>query len=94
LPLKELGVFRFFCTQAFGLLIEQGVMLIFKKLHRSEEGKRRPSVLVRLLGFVWVAAFMTWSGPAWLYPQAAKVQSQVGTSFLPFSIVEQLLKVA
>jgi hypothetical protein len=89
--LNQIGVFRFFCTQALGVVMEQGVVTGLRKLqgtHRtSNEDENSPSWYVRVAGYAWVMAFMTWTGPSWIYPQAARVQGQGATAFLPFSVI-------
>jgi hypothetical protein len=90
---KQLNALHFFLTQALGVVLEEIVQLAFAKLtgKRSEaemEQDGPPSPLTRLLGYLWVAAFLTWSGPAWLYPQAssAPLPGQ-NNSFLPYSFI-------
>ncbi|KAF2865631.1 membrane bound O-acyl transferase family-domain-containing protein [Massariosphaeria phaeospora] len=95
MPAHELGVFRFFCTQAFGVLFEQSVISVFRSVRgvaEKEKEREKPPVWMRAVGFVWVAGFMAWSGPAWLYPQAARAPRQGATSFLPFSVVGMVSK--
>lgn len=86
-PLSELGVFRFFCTQAVGVFVEQGIISTARRLRSKKDASAPPSYWEKALGFLWVAAFMTWSGPAWIYPQAARPPATGATTFLPFSIV-------
>jgi hypothetical protein len=90
MPLDQLGVFRFFCTQAAGLILEQSVISLFKRT--EEEGDQSdgaPAWYAKLAGFIWVGAFMAWTGPSWIYPQAARASApaQGPSAFLPFSIV-------
>ncbi|KAF1953442.1 hypothetical protein CC80DRAFT_494723 [Byssothecium circinans] len=97
MPLHDLGVFRFFCTQAFGVLFEHAIISVYHRLVTRGEKKDRqarqlPSLALRALGFLWVGAFMTWSGPAWIYPQAVKQSPKGAASFLPFSILQMLRK--
>jgi len=94
MPADQLGVFRFFCTQALGLVVEQGGISLFRKVQKrnrnDDQGKVEPAWYVKIAGYVWVLAFMTWTGPSWLYPQAAKAPAHGATAFLPFSIVKWL----
>jgi hypothetical protein len=91
MPVDQLGVFRFFCTQAVGVVVEQGVVLLIKRMWRKDdeanEGKGGPAWYVRGMGYVWVVAFMTWTGPSWIYPQAARAPARGAAAFLPFSVV-------
>lgn len=90
---KQLNVLHFFITQALGVVIEDLVRLAFlKATGKEDEGKKKsrpPSLANRIIGYLWVAAFMTWSGPVWLYPQASKpVSPGTNSSFLPYSIIK------
>lgn len=91
MPANQLGVFRFFCTQAFGVMFEQGVVALLRKGKRedgsAEQGNGGPAWYVRIVGYAWVVAFMTWTGPSWIYPQAARAPAQGATAFLPFSVI-------
>lgn len=80
LPLECSGTMRFFCTQFAGIITEDAVEALFP---RPGKGYKGPSFRVRLFGYFWVACFLVWSTPAWLYPNAARSS---GETFLPFSI--------
>ncbi|TVY85301.1 Acetyltransferase pyr8 [Lachnellula suecica] len=88
---KQLNVLHFFLTQALGVIIEDLVRLVSLKA-KGEEGIEKkdvpPTIANRIIGYLWVAAFMTWSGPVWLYPQASKpMPPGTNSSFLPYSII-------
>jgi hypothetical protein len=91
MPADQLGIFRFFCTQAFGVIVEQAVVSLYSKMKGqntdASQEQHDPAWYARIAGYVWVMAFMTWTGPSWIYPQAAKVPAQGPTNFLPFSII-------
>lgn len=82
-PLQDSGTLRFFITQVLGIMIEDTVQATFRSARLKSEGRRRP-LWLRPLGYVWVVAFLYWSTPAWLYPDAAGPPK---ISFLPFTIV-------
>ncbi|CAD6446129.1 4e9caf82-547c-4e00-923f-874d61be0b17 [Sclerotinia trifoliorum] len=88
---KQLNVVHFFVTQALGIVVEDFVSLAFSKMMGQKDKKKKtgpPSLAQRLIGYLWVAAFMTWSGPVWLYPQASRpVLPGTNSSFLPYSII-------
>ncbi|PVH94908.1 hypothetical protein DM02DRAFT_691959 [Periconia macrospinosa] len=94
MPISQLGVFRFFCTQACGLILEQSIVSLFRYSFKQtasasdQRGNKNesPHWHVRLVGYAWVMAFMVWTGPSWIYPQAARAPAQGATSILPFSI--------
>jgi hypothetical protein len=88
---KQLNVLHFFNTHALGVVVEDLVRLAWFKA-KGQEGKKKekvrpPSLVNRIIGYLWVASFMIWSGPVWLYPQASK-PAPLGTSssFVPYSI--------
>ncbi|KAH8691696.1 hypothetical protein GQ44DRAFT_780300 [Phaeosphaeriaceae sp. PMI808] len=88
----EFGVFRFFWTQAFGIIIEEGLRTLLRRFRGGKKLGKETSLLLRGIGFVWVAAFLTWSGPTWLYPQASRPSRPGPTGFLPFSIIKVFIK--
>jgi len=91
---KQLNVLHFFLTQALGVVVEEIVQPAFMKLlgRRTKAEKEQdgpPSSMNRLFGYLWVAAFMTWSGPVWLYPQASSTASPgQSNSFVPYSFIK------
>lgn len=62
IPISDSGALRFFCTQAFGIMFEDGTQEIYRRLG----GQSGP--LSRMLGYLWVLAFLSWSTAAWQYP--------------------------
>jgi hypothetical protein len=91
IPAHQLGVFRFFCTRALGVIVEQGIVSLFRKIkaenHQGRKDGYDPVWYVRIAGYAWVMAFMTWTGPSWICPQAAKASAQGTAAFLPFSVI-------
>lgn len=89
-PSKEYGAMIFFATQGLGVLLEKQIESYRKRRrgHKSVQG--RPSVGVRVLGYLYVVAFLSWSVPAWLYPPLTKAPVE-GNVLLPFSVVKPLL---
>jgi hypothetical protein len=96
IPLWESGVIQIFTTQALGLLIEDLVKGFYGLLVPDGGGggrrggdRARDGVAVwkRVVGFVWVSAWMAWSMPVWTYPATRRSQ---GEGVLPFSFVERL----
>jgi hypothetical protein len=90
-PVIELGVFRFFWTQAFGILIEEGVRALLRRILGEKKLGKKTCWLLRGIGFVWIGAFLTWSSPVWLYPQASRPARPGPGGFLPFSVVRLFL---
>jgi hypothetical protein len=63
LPVRQSGAFYFFCVQALGIVIEDGVQAVWRKVTGRDAG-----VLGRIVGYAWVAAWVVWSSPVWVYP--------------------------
>ena len=84
---SDTGSVRFFCTQALGIVIEDGVQAV----SRSMRGVGGAGWRERSLGYVWVVAFLAWSTPAWLYPAIRLNQGGAKDGILPFSVLRLLL---
>ncbi|KAH8732135.1 membrane bound O-acyl transferase family-domain-containing protein, partial [Phaeosphaeriaceae sp. PMI808] len=80
-PIAELGVFRFFWTQAFSITVEEALRALLIRVQYKRNCGQKST------GYVWVGAFLTWSDPAWLYPQISRPSKPGPGGFLPFSIV-------
>ena len=93
MSLSESGSVRFFCTQALGIAIEDGMQAIYRA---SCGGKGRVSAQTqgwaRLIGYVWVGAFLAWSTPAWVYPVICMNKGGANDRMLPFSMLKLLLE--
>lgn len=59
MSMKETGVFQFFCTQAFGVLIEKLVQRLYERIFGASAPTRPILIWKRLLEYVRVAAFLT-----------------------------------
>jgi len=90
-PIIEMGAFHFFWTQALGIAFEEVIRGQLMRFRGGTQSEKQACLLFRGVGFVWVAAFLTWSGPTWLYPQFFRPARHENASFLPFSIVGYFL---
>ena len=89
MPLSEMGVLQFFCTQAIGIMVEDGIQACYKlMMGANKSGRGLSFALIRCIGYVWVAGFLVWSSPAWIYPVAVRPAVAGSDRFLPFSIVQ------
>jgi hypothetical protein len=77
IPYREMGSLPFFCLQALGIMLEDGVQA-------ATRGWGIPGPMRRLVGYVWLVSFLWWSTPIWFYPMA-----RVGdtSEIIPFSVV-------
>lgn len=88
IPLNASGAMTFFVTQAFGIVIEDLVTTTYRFLFFSSF--RPPSLEERILGRVWVVAFLTWCTPMYLYPMLWRSNMGLEDSTIPFSVVKML----
>ena len=87
--LRQSGALRFFYTQATGILIEDSAIKTYCYILASDKNRR----LLReekMVGYLWVALFMTWSTPVYLYPILYRSRAGLNDSVVPFSIVGKL----
>lgn len=98
--LEQSGALRFFCMQALGILAETVVQAAWKCWfeQQSEQGntpsenrlskQSQPQVWKRVIGLVWLAIFMVWTVPGWMYLQITSRSLKM----VPFSMVETVLR--
>lgn len=83
-PASKTHVIWFFCLQAFGIMFEDAV----QELYRRMTGKSAGRELVwyeKLIGYIWVVAFLVWSTPTWTYPT---IRHAGKDRMVPVSIVD------
>jgi hypothetical protein len=71
---EQSGGVRFFCTQALGIMIEDGVQAVYRSASGEKKDGQKDKVWKRVMGWFW-------STPAWFFPIA------VGERLIPMSIV-------
>ena len=62
------GALYFFCTQALGIMIEDGIQAIYRSVRGNRQPGHKSPTLPRIVGFIWVILFLSWSTPVWIYP--------------------------
>jgi hypothetical protein len=80
---RDSGAMKAFIAQALGLIIEEIVMSIYQRLPRHA---RFAENWEKALGFTWVALFLTWSVPAYIYPMMWRSNQGLMDSTIPFSL--------
>jgi hypothetical protein len=53
---RESGALQFFCVQALDIVIEDAVQALYQNAFSN-----RSRTLCRIVGFIWVVTFLTWS---------------------------------
>ncbi|KAF2499668.1 hypothetical protein BU16DRAFT_279495 [Lophium mytilinum] len=76
------GAMRFFVAQALGMIIEDSITRVYGSLPKRAKLSR---LLERVVGFIWVALFLTWSVPAYMYPMMWRGNLGLNDSTIPFS---------
>ena len=59
---------HFFCDQALGIIIEDSVQSIYRRMRGKGESGRENPIWVKMIGYAWVIAFLSWATPIWIYP--------------------------
>ncbi|MCJ1284350.1 hypothetical protein MMC26_003681 [Xylographa opegraphella] len=91
IPWKQSGALQFFLTQVVGIMIEDAV----KKALRSMSGARKATAASRMtrgIGYLWVAAFLVWSVPVWIYPFMYIDRGEPKDRIIQYSVVRLLMK--
>ncbi|KAF7907856.1 hypothetical protein BELL_0449g00010 [Botrytis elliptica] len=78
------GAMSFFCAQALGIMIEDGVQEIWRLM-----GGKKNTLLGKIIGFIWVSVFICWSSPVWAYPFARTMRRE--DMILTFGALKPLL---
>lgn len=61
---SQSGAIQFFTTQVLGIMLEDGVQEIYRRIRRGTT----TALWYRVVGYVWVLAFLSWSTAVWQYP--------------------------
>ncbi|KAL7787168.1 membrane bound O-acyl transferase family domain-containing protein [Trichoderma ceciliae] len=82
---NQSGTMRFYCIQAAGILFEDAVQGISKRLL-----KLKFSRWTRAIGYIWVFLWFFWTSPAYFYPLQQNVTEK--KPILPFSVIGPLIQ--
>ncbi|MCJ1282376.1 hypothetical protein MMC26_001699 [Xylographa opegraphella] len=86
ISLQESGAVRFFCTQVVGIAIEDVFLSAYRS--RLNTTQQVPFLSERLAGYIWVAAFLTWSSPVYMYPIMERRMTDETSTVVPYSFVQ------
>jgi hypothetical protein len=70
-PMAQSGALRFFCTQALGIIAEDGVQELYRRVFGNQKSR-----VGKAIGYLWVLAFLSWSTPVWVYPVARTMKRE------------------
>lgn len=84
---QESGSIRFFCTQALGIMAEDGLQALVRGSLPDRKVPARYQSVVKVLGYVWVFAFLVWSTPVWIYPSLYANRGEEKDLIVPYSVL-------
>lgn len=89
IPAQESGAMLFFVTAPLGLMIEDGIKLLWKLVSKSKNTSRTgPKPLwQRVLGFLWSMAWLGVTSTGFFYPQVVRPQNQ---ALVPLSVASYI----
>ena len=87
---SESGAMRFFCTQAVGILVEDGVQALYQRVDPKANRSSPRQKLAKAIGHVWLVCFLAWSTPVWAYPAMRRNHGEPKDQVLPFSLTAML----
>ncbi|KAI1636382.1 membrane bound O-acyl transferase family-domain-containing protein [Biscogniauxia mediterranea] len=90
-PLHRSGAMRFYCTQTLGLLLEDATQAVLPYLVGDDSKSRTRQA--KVLGYLWIALWMTWTSPAWIYPKQLCNRGTSKDQVLPFSLTQRLISI-
>ena len=65
---SQSGALRFFCTQSLGIMIEDVVQEVNRRIRGQRNVSKSEAFWKEAVGYVWVLLFLSWSTAAWQYP--------------------------
>ena len=86
-PVRQSLAIRFFLLQALGIMLEDLVQAVYRKVVGSKQGD--PNMLEKLIGYVWVIAFLVCTTPIWVYPIILEAREE--DAILSFASIKPLL---
>lgn len=92
MTVAESGAMQFFCTQAFAIFFEDCVQELYHRIKPREQRSSRERALARIIGYVWLCIFLSWSTPVWTYPAIRRNRGDTKDVILPYSIMKPLIE--
>lgn len=91
IPWYGSGAVRFFCMQALGIILEKVVHSLHLSLSGRASPREPPTSWTKILGYIWVISFLSWTVPGWLYPMLCRTRTGMEDSVLPFSLLNNFV---
>lgn len=88
LSMHQSGALQFFCMQALGIMVEDGVQAIYRQF--SRDTRSGPGNAERIAGYIWVVCFLVWTSPVWVFPATLKMREE--EALLNLSALKPLLR--
>ena len=73
------GSLPFFCAQAVGIMLEDAVQEVYRRVRVQDTSQSHPPIWAKVLGYIWVIAFLAWSTPSWAYPIIRTINKEEAT---------------
>ena len=87
IPWHESGAVRFFLMQGLGIIFERMVRFSYRIVFPGSYVDSQPAWWIRMVGYVWVIVFLSWTIPGWMYPMISRTRNGLEDSLLPFSVL-------
>lgn len=82
---------HFFMTQAVGIMLEDTVQTMYRAIRGVQRGTP-PTTATRLVGYIWLALFLSWSTPVWIYTRLRVTTADPSQQWVSFSLLGLLNK--
>ena len=86
IPIRESGAMTFFLSFTVGFMIEDGVQAAWKQLRGPQKPREEPELWKKVIGFVWVVAFLAVTSGVYFRPGQKRPDSQV--AMVPWSVAK------
>lgn len=83
-PVRKSGAIPFFCTQAFGIVLEDAAMKMYSYI-TVYVNRRFPVPVEGVLGFTWVGLVLVCPTPMYVYPMMYRSAVGLVDVIVPFS---------
>ena len=60
-------------------MIEDAVQEVYRLVGTKNASRSRTPIWAKMIGYVWVVAFLAWSTPAWAYPIIRTINKEEAT---------------